>query len=31
VSTNGEGTCRIRAKSDTFLQYAASLGVTVAF
>lgn len=25
------GTCRIRAKSDTFLQYAASLGVTFGF
>jgi hypothetical protein len=24
-------TCRIRAKSDTFLQYAASLGVTIGF
>jgi opacity protein-like surface antigen len=25
------GTCAIRAKSDTFLQYAASLGVTIGF
>lgn len=31
VSDDGTGTCRIRAKSDTFLQYAASLGVTIGF
>jgi opacity protein-like surface antigen len=31
VSTGGTGTCRIRAKSDTFLQYSASLGVTIGF
>lgn len=31
VSEGGVGTCNIRAKSDTFLQYAASLGVTVGF
>ena len=31
VSTGGAGTCAIRAKSDTFLQYSASLGVTFAF
>jgi hypothetical protein len=31
VSDGGAGTCAIRAKSDTFLQYAASLGVTFAF
>lgn len=30
-SDEGEATCRIRAKSDTFLQYAASLGVTIGF
>jgi len=30
VSSEG-ATCRIRAKSDTFLQYAASLGVSVGF
>lgn len=31
ASVDGEGACRIRAKSDTFLQYAASLGVTIGF
>ncbi len=31
ASEDGTGTCRIRAKSDTFLQYAASLGVTIGF
>ena len=31
VSEGGAGTCNIRAKSDTFLQYAASVGVTFAF
>lgn len=31
VSDGGAGTCNIRAKSDTFLQYSASLGVTIAF
>lgn len=31
VSDAAGGTCRIRAKSDTFLQYAASLGVTIGF
>lgn len=31
ASANGVGTCRIRAKSDSFLQYAASLGFTVGF
>jgi opacity protein-like surface antigen len=31
VSSNGTGTCRIRAKSDTLLQYTASLGVTIGF
>ena len=31
VSTNGAGACRIRTKSDTFLQYSAALGLTVAF
>lgn len=31
VSEGGTGTCRIRAKSDTFLQYAASLGVSIVF
>lgn len=31
VSDNGVGTCAIRTKSDTFLQYHAALGVTVAF
>jgi hypothetical protein len=29
--SDGGATCTIRAKSDTFLQYAASLGLTVAF
>lgn len=29
--SDGGATCRIRAKSDTFLQYAASLGVFVGF
>jgi hypothetical protein len=31
ASEGGVGTCNIRAKSDTFLQYAASLGLTFAF
>lgn len=31
VSSGGAGTCRIRAKSDTFLQYSASLGVVIGF
>jgi opacity protein-like surface antigen len=31
VSTGGAATCNIRAKSDTFLQYAASLGVVIGF
>jgi hypothetical protein len=31
VSDNGVGACRIRSKSDTFLQYSAALGVTVGF
>ena len=31
VSEGGAGTCSIRAKSDTFLQYAASLGVVIGF
>jgi hypothetical protein len=31
VSQGGTGTCAIAAKSDTFLQYSASLGVTFAF
>lgn len=31
VSDNGVGTCAIRAKSDTLLQYSAALGLTVAF
>lgn len=31
VSTGAQATCNIRAKSDTFLQYATSLGVTFAF
>lgn len=31
VSEGGAGTCSIRAKSDTFLQYSASVGVTLAF
>lgn len=31
VSDNGVGTCAIRAKSDTFLQYQAGLGVIVGF
>jgi opacity protein-like surface antigen len=31
VSDNGVGTCAIRTKSDTFLQYHAALGVTVRF
>jgi hypothetical protein len=31
VSEGGAGTCNIRAKSDTFLQYSASVGVTFAF
>ena len=30
-SNNGVGGCRIRTKSDTFLQYSAALGLTVAF
>ena len=31
VSDNGVGTCAIRTKSDTFLQYHAALGLIVAF
>jgi opacity protein-like surface antigen len=31
VSDNGVGTCAIRTKSDTFLQYHAALGLTVGF
>lgn len=31
VSDSGAGTCAIRAKSDTFLQYHAALGLIVAF
>lgn len=31
VSDNGVGTCAIRTKSDTFLQYHAALGVIVGF
>jgi hypothetical protein len=31
ASQGGTGTCAIRAKGDTFLQYTASLGVTFAF
>jgi hypothetical protein len=31
VSDNGVGTCAIRAKSDTFLQYQAALGVVIGF
>lgn len=31
VSDNGAGTCAIRAKSDTFFQYSAALGVIFAF
>lgn len=31
VSDNGAGACGIRAKSDTFLQYSAALGLTVGF
>lgn len=31
VSDNGVGTCAIRTKSDTFLQYHAALGVVVGF
>jgi len=31
VSDNGVGTCGIRTKSDTFIQYHAALGLTVAF
>jgi len=31
VSSTGNASCRIRAKSDTFLQYAGMLGVTVGF
>ena len=31
VSSSGAATCRIRAKSDTLLQYSASLGVFVGF
>lgn len=31
VSDNGAGTCAIRTKSDTFLQYHAALGLIVAF
>lgn len=31
VSDNGVGTCAIRTKSDTLLQYSAALGLTVGF
>jgi hypothetical protein len=31
VSSNGTGTCRISASSDTLLQYTATIGVTAAF
>ena len=31
TSVDGSATCRIAAKSDTFLQYAASLGVMISF
>ena len=31
VSSGGEASCNIRAKSDTFVQYATSVGVTFAF
>jgi Outer membrane protein beta-barrel domain len=31
ASTEGTGTCRIKAKSDTLVQYSAALGVIVAF
>lgn len=31
VSDNGVGTCAIRAKSDTYLQYHAALGVIIGF
>ncbi|MGH6611498.1 MAG: hypothetical protein ACRECQ_14710 [Burkholderiaceae bacterium] len=31
VSAGGAAACRITAKSDTFLQFAASLGVTIGF
>jgi hypothetical protein len=31
VSDNGAGTCAVRTKSDTFLQYSAGLGLIVAF
>ena len=31
VSDNGTGTCGIRAKSDTFVQYQAALGVIIGF
>lgn len=31
ISDNGVGTCAIRTKSDTLLQYHAALGLTVAF
>ncbi|WP_129640992.1 outer membrane beta-barrel protein [Peristeroidobacter agariperforans] len=31
VSDNGVGTCGIRAKSDTFVQYQAALGVIIGF
>jgi opacity protein-like surface antigen len=31
VSSNGEGACRIRASSDTLLQYHATLGIIAAF
>lgn len=31
ASDNGVGTCAIRTKSDTFLQYSAALGLTFAF
>jgi hypothetical protein len=31
ASDNGAGTCAIRAKSDTFIQYQAALGVTYGF
>jgi hypothetical protein len=31
VSDSGGGACAIRAKSDTFLQYSAGLGLIVGF
>jgi opacity protein-like surface antigen len=31
ISSGGAGTCRIKAKSDTFVQYSAALGITVGF